>query len=636
MRTLKNLFITLLALVTICVLAACGGENSEGGAGNADNNPPVHTHAFGEWETTKNATCTEVGELARYCSCGEVQSKPALALGHDEVSHEAKAPTCTEIGWDAYVTCSRCDYTTYAEKAALGHTPKSAVEENRVEATYTEDGRYDSVVYCNTCGTELSRTTVTVPKLKHTPKAPVQENYKSATCTEGAHYDSVVYCADCGEELERNKFTVSDPLGHDTATRQENRVEATCTENGSYDSVAYCKVCGDELSRSKIKIARNQSHTMSGGKCSVCDLPESSAGLKFSLNSDGKSYTVTGLGSCESTDIVIGVYNGLSVTTIGSYAFNERTSLTNVSIGDSVTTIGWSAFYNCTSLTSVSKGDSVTTIGGDAFYNCTSLTSVSIGDSVTTIGDFAFANCTSLMSITVDENNMAYKSIDGNLYTKDGKTLIQYAVGKTEKSFNIPSSVTTIGWSAFYYCTSLTSVVIPDSVTTIGDLAFEGCSGLKYNEYGNAYYLGNENNPYLWLIKAKDRSITSVNIHESTKFIYFDAFRYCTSLTSVVIPDSVTTIGDWAFEACSGLTSVVIPDSVTTIGYGAFSSCTSLTSVTIGNSVTTIGDDAFYGCTSLTSIKYRGTEEEWNAISKGIWWDYNTGDYTITCNYDGE
>ena len=42
-------------------------------------------------------------------------------LGHDEIAHAAQAATCTEIGWDAYVTCSRCDYTTYEEKEALGH-----------------------------------------------------------------------------------------------------------------------------------------------------------------------------------------------------------------------------------------------------------------------------------------------------------------------------------------------------------------------------------------------------------------------------------------------------------------------------------------------------------------------------------
>ena len=81
---------------------------------------------------------------------------------------------------------------------------------------------------------------------------------------------------------------------------------------------------------------------------------------------------------------------------------------------------------------------------------------------------------------------------------------------------------------------------------------------------------------------------------------------------------------------------MTIPDSVTKIGELAFRDCSSLTSVTIPDSVTSIGELAFCNCTSLKSIKYRGTEAEWNAISKGYNWNYDTGNYTITYNYDGE
>ena len=114
--------------------------------------------------------------------------------------------------------------------------------------------------------------------------------------------------------------------------------------------------------------------------------------------------------------------------------------------------------------------------------------------------------------------------------------------------------VTSIGGSAFYVCTSLTSVTIPDSVTSIGDAAF-----------------------YL-----------------------------CSSLASVTIPDSVTSIGEDAFRGCSNLSSVWIPDSVTNIGNHAFAGCSSLTSVTIGNSVTSIGDWAFYDCSGLRNITFEG------------------------------
>ncbi len=245
-----------------------------------------------------------------------------------------------------------------------------------------------------------------------------------------------------------------------------------------------------------------------------------------------------------------------SVTGIGNYAFMWCTSLTSVTIPDSVKKIGDRSFSDCSSLTSIEIPDSVTSIGPDAFdnteyydnednwenevlyigkylvnsknpinvtikdstlciadyafANCRSLTSIEIPDSVTSIGDDAFYECTSLTSIEVDENNAIYKDIDGNLYTKDGITLIQYAIGKTITSFKIPDSVTRIGMMAFRNCTSLTSVTIGDSVTSIGNFAF----------------------------------------------------YYCTSLTSIVIGDSVTSIGGYAFYNCISLTSITFNGTV--------------------------------------------------------------------------
>ena len=124
------------------------------------------------------------------------------------------------------------------------------------------------------------------------------------------------------------------------------------------------------------------------------------------------------------------------------------------------------------------NGLPVTEIGDSAFSGCSSLTSVTIGDSVTSIGDYAFSGYSNLTEITVSESNTAYKDIDGNLYTKDGTTLLQYAKGKTATSFTIPDGVTSIDYNAFNGCSSLTEIVIPDSVTSIGSYAFSYCSSL--------------------------------------------------------------------------------------------------------------------------------------------------------------
>ena len=211
-----------------------------------------------------------------------------------------------------------------------------------------------------------------------------------------------------------------------------------------------------------------------------------------------------------------------SVTSIGSSAFEGCSSLTSVTIGNSVTSIGNYAFRYCRSLTSVTIGNSVTSIGNSAFYNCSSLTSVTIPDSVTSIDSSAFPGCSSLTSIIVDENNSSYKSIDGNLYSKDGEKLIRYAIGKSDTSFVIPNSVTSIGKYAFSGCSSLTSVTIPNSVKSIGYEAFYNCS-----------------------------SLTSITIPDSVTSIDYYAFRGCSSLTSITIPNSVTSIGSYAFEGCS-------------------------------------------------------------------------------------
>ena len=216
-------------------------------------------------------------------------------------------------------------------------------------------------------------------------------------------------------------------------------------------------------------------------------------------------------------------------------------------------------------------------INNYAFYNCSSLTSVTIGSGVTSIGNSAFNNCSSLTSIT------------------------------------IPEGVTSIGDNAFEYCSSLTSIKIPNSVTSIGD-AFYRCSSLVYNEYDNGYYLGNDTNPYLVLVKAKSTYIISCKINENTKIIC-SAFRDCSNLTSIEIPNSVTSIGEYAFRGCSSLKSITIPNSVTSIGEYAFRGCSSLTSIIIPYSVTSIGENAFDGCSRLTSVYYEGSIEEWKSIS---------------------
>lgn len=271
-----------------------------------------------------------------------------------------------------------------------------------------------------------------------------------------------------------------------------------------------------------------------------------------------------------------------------------------------------------------SKKYQVTGIAEDAFIMYTKLTSIEIPDSVVSIGYNAFYNCASLISITVDENNPYYKSIDGNLYNKDITKLIQYAAGKTEEIFIIPSSVESIAEYSFIYCRSLKSIEIPNGVVSIGDSAFYYCvsltnitfeEGIKLRSIGNfAFY----SCIYLSSIEIPSSvvnigqyafyyciALTSFTFEEGIQITSIEnyAFYTCATLISIEIPNSVTSIGDFAFYRCNALTTIEIPNSVVSIGESSFESCSALSSIEIPNSVTSIGSGAFYHCNALTTIE---------------------------------
>lgn len=151
-----------------------------------------------------------------------------------------------------------------------------------------------------------------------------------------------------------------------------------------------------------------------------------------------------------------------------------------------------------------------------------------------------------------------------------------------------------IGYRAFSFWDSITSIELPPGVIAIGESAFANCTGL-----------------------------TSIDLPMGLRFIGEDAFYRCTGLTSIDLPGSITTIENETFRNCTGLTSIFLPKGLTTIGESAFRDCTSLTEVVLPHSLAHIRGGAFDGCTNLVGLTLHHSktdmEEAWcEQVAKGV------------------
>ena len=557
------------------------------------------------------ATCIEQATCER---CG---NKYGESLEHAIVHHEAKAPTCTEIGWEAYDTCSRCDYTTYVEIPAGHNFNESGVcnacgyFETGLAFELNEDGESYSVVGIGT----FSGTKLKIPNVNFDtkPVTEIKSNafYECTKLTSVTIPDSVTSigehafsdCTGLTSVTIGNSVTSIGDYAFDGCNGLKSITipdSVTSTGNWAFYNTAWYNNQPNGLVYAG-KVAYKYKGTMSSNTSIV--LEEGTLGIGGGAFSD-----CTGLTSVTIPD---------SVTSIGWGAFQNCTGLTSITIPNSVTSIDFGAFRNCTGLTTVNWNATACTIThsgvSSIFNNCSNIVTVNIGDNVKIIPSYAFRDCTGLTNITIPDSvtSIGGGAFDNTLWYDDQPDGLVYA-GKVAYTYKgtMPSNTSivleegTLGIAdyAFEGCTGLTSITIPDSVTSIGGGAFLGCTGL-----------------------------TSVTIGGSVTSIGSSAFRNCTGLTRVTIPDSVTSIGEHAFQNCTGLTSITIGGSVTSIGNSAFRECTGLTSITIPDSVTSIGWGAFVGCTGLTSIKFNGTIEQWNAISKGSYWKYSVPATQVGC-----
>ncbi len=340
--------------------------------------------------------------------------------------------------------------------------------------------------------------------------------------------------------------------------------------------------------------------------CGKPDYSTSSEGLEFELNDDETGYVLTGLGTCTEEEIVVTNYNDLPVYEISYYVFAGCTKLKNIVLGKDVNTLGPQAFVDCTNLKKVTFLGTIddwvqiiffgsysnplefadklyiddklvteinittaTEIDGGAFCGYSKLTKVTIGKSVKTIYGVPFAACKNLTSIEVDPDNTSYKSVDGNLYSKDIEcpTLINYCAGKKDTAFTVPDFVKGIHSGAFNGCDNLVSINIGANVTHIETSPIINCKSLVSIEVdpSSTYYasvngaLYNRNWDYTaagLLCYPQGKTDTIYTAPETLDSIYSKAFCNATNLESIVVTPSSLWIQIYAFDGCDNLKNV--------------------------------------------------------------------------------
>lgn len=354
------------------------------------------------------------------------------------------------------------------------------------------------------------------------------------------------------------------------------------------------------------------------------------------------------------------------VTSISYEAFALCKNLNSVTIPSTVKTIGIRSFYG-TKISKITVPSKTKTIGQGAFGSCKSLKTIvmpgdfklkleedtddklwyvasdqSAVDTITFNTKLKLANVSYLSAnnLVVAKNDPSYQSIEGVIYTKDGKGIVRVPQKRTElkikegcTEFNMQSVLynsTDSEGDEFNNCSKLKKIVIPSSVKSINKIKYktdraDACDMHvdtieivpKDFDANSLYALGSslgKNITIESLMKLLPDQITykdhmyitkdhgllkydgkdaNVEIPEEITWIAPEAFYRNETLKNVKLLSKITTIEENTFYGCSELEAVIIPDQVTMIGKSAFDECTVLKSVTFGKSLKVIKDHAF-------------------------------------------
>ncbi len=527
-----------------------------------------------------------------------------------EYIHEITEPNCTEDGLFVLKRSDTNEEISRTVIPALGHKNGDWIIDT--EPTCIPGLKY---IECEICK-EVINTEEIKPVLNHDS---VFYEGKDATCTNDG-WKAYETCARDG--CNYTTYEIVTAFGHSEVA--DPAYDATCTEDGLTEG-SHCSVCGEVFVKQNVIPATG--HSWGESNCLNCGILKTAENLKYTLSSDETYYSVSGIGTCKDSYIVIpSEYEGLPVKAIDAYAFQYCTSITGVFIPASIESIGVCAFERCTSLESLTVDEKNTKycIFGNCLIEIESQTLIQgfnnslipTGGIVLKIADYAFSGCTGLTDI------------------------------------DIPEGVISIGSSAFIDCSGAIVISIPKSLTSLGESAFAGCTSVTemYFNVPNLNGMSSYNHPFadigkngdgvivtignevtkipqcmfydlkkitrlLFEEESKCESIdisafygciglTDAQIPSSVKEIGNNAFRGCTSLTNLIAYSGLTSIGNYAFLGCKALPSVNLPEGLISIGAYAFQGCSGMISLTIPSSVTSISNYAFKECYGLTEIYF--------------------------------
>ncbi len=334
--------------------------------------------------------------------------------------------------------------------------------------------------------------------------------------------------------------------------------------------------------------------------------------------------------------------------------------ISKIIIPTSVTKISKSAFEGCLNLTSVvfevdTKGTQKNlTIDARAFAGCTKLDSIILPARLTEMNltrysvtgtdvdissaSDVFAGCISLSEINVSSASKTYKSVDGIVYSADGKTLL-YCPMTLGGAITVPTGVQTVSPGAFINCSGLREVVLPNTINYVGECAFYNTKITDVTFKGTNLGTGVTIGKYAFR-GANALSVLNLESGSRITTISEGAFYGCTSIGAISLPASLKAIGKDAFRGCTGIKSIGFADNGAelTFGEGAFAGCTGLSRIELPDYVSEM-PSVFAGCTNISEIVVSDTNPHFESVN-GVLYDENlteliffprgkTGAYTI-------